>query len=183
MRVLRPVVGPASHLLFAGVTKLSHRSFVRGETIGGDFIGGAVPFQRLLHEPQRGLLVSCLGDVALEYLSLLIHRTPQVMQLSIDLYVNLVEVPFPLSETPRPTYPLALDIGCKERTEPVPPKSHRLVANINPALGQQVLYIPQTQRKPHIHHHNQADDLRRRVEIAKRTGWFARSGHRNALAD
>ncbi|WP_454599526.1 hypothetical protein [Qipengyuania sp. SM2507] len=61
--------------------------------------------------------------------------------------------------------------------------THRLVADVDPALRQQVFHVPQRQRKADVHHHHQADYLGRRVEIAKRAGWFLQSGHRPALAD
>lgn len=52
--------------------------------------------------------------------------------------------------------------------EPVPPKPHRLVADIDVAFKQQVLGPPHRQRIPDVHHHRQADYLGRAVEIAKR---------------
>jgi hypothetical protein len=33
------------------------------------------------------------------------------------------------------------DLGGKQRTEPVPPEPHRLVADINAALEKQILYL------------------------------------------
>ncbi len=137
MAVFGPVVRPAPNLLFAGVTKLSHRSFVRGETIGRDLSGRTVALERLLHEPQRCLLVARLRHVALEDLALLIDPAPQVMQLSVDLHVDLIEVPFPLPETAHSTHPLTLHIGSEQRPKSVPPQPSRLVANINPSLSQQ----------------------------------------------
>jgi hypothetical protein len=55
----------------------------------------------------------------------------------------------------------------KHRSEPVPPKSHRLVADIDTALEQDVLDLAQRQRISNIHHHRQADDLGRTVEITE----------------
>ena len=59
------------------------------------------------------------------------------------------------------------------------PKSEslRLVADVDAALEQHVFEISQRQREPHVHHHHQADDLGRRVEIAKRAGWLSRAWH------
>jgi hypothetical protein len=58
------------------------------------------------------------------------------------------------------------------------PKSEslRLVAYVVPAPEWQILDVPKAEREAHIHHHNQADDLRRRVEIAKRAGCFLGRG-------
>ena len=38
--------------------------------------------------------------------------------------------------------PFSSDLGGEHRAEPVPPKPHRLVANINTALVQQILDVP-----------------------------------------
>ena len=64
--------------------------------------------------------------------------------------------------------PLSSDLGGEHRAEPVPPKPHRLVANIYTALVQQILDVPQRQREPDVHHYRQADDLGGRLEVAKR---------------
>ena len=62
------------------------------------------------------------------------------------------------------------DLRGEHRAEPVPPEPHRLVADIDTALEQQVLDLAQRQRVPDIHHHRQADDLGRTIEIAE--GFF-----------
>jgi hypothetical protein len=57
--------------------------------------------------------------------------------------------------------PLPADIAREHRPEPVPPVTHRLVADVDAALEQEVFHIPQTERKPHVHHHYQAYHLGR----------------------
>jgi putative transposase len=57
------------------------------------------------------------------------------------------------------------------------------MADIDSAFCKQVFHIPQAQRKAHIHHHDQADDFRRRVEIPEWARWFLGSGHPTTLAD
>jgi DNA invertase Pin-like site-specific DNA recombinase len=57
------------------------------------------------------------------------------------------------------------------------------MADVDAAFSQQVFHIPQAQRKADIHHHDQADDFGRGVEIAERADWFLGSGHPIALAD
>jgi hypothetical protein len=54
-------------------------------------------------------------------------------------------------------HPLAPDVSRKQRTEPVPPQADGLVADVDPALEQQILDVPQAQRKPHVHHDDEAD--------------------------
>jgi hypothetical protein len=60
------------------------------------------------------------------------------------------------------------DLRGEHRTKPVPPKPHGFVADIDTALEQQIFYLSQGQRITDVHHHREANDLGRRVEIAKR---------------
>ena len=55
----------------------------------------------------------------------------------------------------------------KHLAEPVPPEPYRLVADIDTALEQQVLDLAQRQRVPDIHHHREANDFGRTIEIAE----------------
>ena len=43
-------------------------------------------------------------------------------------------------------YALATDFRSKHRSEAVPPEPHRLVADLDPALLQGVLYVPKRRR-------------------------------------
>ena len=63
---------------------------------------------------------------------------------------------------------LPANLGGEHRPEPAPLKPHRLVANVDPALGQQVLNVPERQRIFDVHHHDEADYVRRAVEIMER---------------
>jgi hypothetical protein len=91
----------------------------------------------------------------------MIDRPPQVDHLAIQLHVHLVEMPAPVTEPSHPAHALATDISRKYGTEAIPPLPHRLVTNVDAALEQQVLDVPQRQRKAHIHHDHQADHLGR----------------------
>jgi hypothetical protein len=42
----------------------------------------------------------------------------------------------------------------------LPPNSNGLVADVNPAFGEQILDVAQRTRVPHVHHHDQPDDDR-----------------------
>ncbi len=133
--------------------------------------------QRLLHEAQGSSLVPGLRDVALEDLALLVDGAPEVNHLAVQPDVHLVEVPAPLAKTAHPVHPLPAYVGGEHRTEPVPPVAHGLMADVDAALGQQVLDVPQRQREPDIHHHHEADHLGRGVNVPKRAGWFAWARH------
>ena len=98
------------------------------------------------------------------------YRTPEVHHLAIQLHEHLVQVPTPVPETPHPQHTLAADLTRKHRAEPVPPESHRLMAEVDPALEKKILHIQKRQRETDIHHHDQADHLGRGIETAKRTG-------------
>ena len=51
------------------------------------------------------------------------------------------------------------DLRGEHRTEPVPPEPHRLVTDVDAALEQQILDLPQRQRIADVHHHREADYL------------------------
>ena len=103
----------------------------------------------------------------------MINRTPEVIRLAVYLHEHLVEVPFPVPEAAHAIDPLAAYLACKHRPEPIPPETHRLVANVDAALEQQILDVAQRQRKSDVHQHNQADNLRRRVETPNGLGGLA----------
>lgn len=89
-----------------------------------------------LNEGERGFLVAGLRDVALEDLTFLVDRPPQVDQLAIQLHVHLIKMPAPLPEPSHPAHPLSADVAGEHGTEPVPPHPHRLMAEVDPALEQ-----------------------------------------------
>jgi hypothetical protein len=62
-------------------------------------------------------------------------------------------------KAPHPTNALATNVRREHRTEPIPPKSHRLVADVDAPFEQQVFHIPKAEREPHVQHHNQPNDL------------------------
>ena len=58
----------------------------------------------------------------------------------------------------------------EHRTEPVPSEPHRLMADIDATLAKSSLDLAQRQRIPDVHHHREANNLGRRVEI---TEWIS----------
>ncbi len=60
------------------------------------------------------------------------------------------------------------DFRSKHWTEPVPPESNRLVANIDPTLEQEIFDLPQRQRIADVRHHREVDNLGRAIELAER---------------
>ena len=59
------------------------------------------------------------------------------------------------------------DLRCEQWAETVSPEPHRLVADTDTALEQQVLDLAQRQRVPNIHHHREADGFGRTIEITE----------------
>ena len=98
MAILYLIVLPTPHFLAFDIPKIAHCSFVRGQAIRGDFIARAMALERLSHEAQSSLLIAGLGDIAFEDFSFLVHRTPKVVRLTIDLNEHLIEMPLPLAK-------------------------------------------------------------------------------------
>ncbi len=73
---------------------------------------------------------------------LLSHRTPEIMRLSIDPDEHLVQVPMSLRKRPMMNAPFP-DLRGEHRTEPVPPETHRFVADIDATFEQQIFNLPQ----------------------------------------
>jgi hypothetical protein len=115
---------------------------IGSQTIGDDRLGSAMALHCALDEGEGGRLIPRLCDVGFQDLALVIHRPPQVAHLAVDLHVDLVEMPSPVSMSPHPTHPLPADLGGEHRTEPVPPQPHGLMANVDAALEQQILDVP-----------------------------------------
>jgi hypothetical protein len=110
--------------------------------------------ERFLHESESGLLIPAVRDIAFEHLALVIDRSPEIVHLAVDFHVDLVEVPAPMTEASHAVYPLPADIAGKEWPKPVPPLAHRLMANVDAALEQQVLDVPQGEWETHVHHYH-----------------------------
>ena len=64
--------------------------------------------------------------------------------------------------------PLPPDFFRKHRAKSIPPKPDGFMADINAAFVQQILHIPERQREPDVHHHGQANDFGRCLEVAER---------------
>ena len=90
-------------------------------------------------------LVAGGGDDKFQHLVLVIGGAPEVAHLAIDFHVDLVEAPPPVGVAPHPVDPLLADLGGEHRAEPVPPKPHRLLADVDATLEQQVLDVAQRQ--------------------------------------
>jgi hypothetical protein len=82
----------------------------------------------------------------------MVDGAPQIAEIAVDLHEHLIQVPTPLYKAAHVRDPLLSDLCRKHRTKPVPPEPHGLMADVDPALGQQILDVAQRQRVSHVHH-------------------------------
>ena len=73
----------------------------------------------------------------------MINGAPELAKIAVDLHEDLVQMPTPLGEAARMRNPPLLDLRREYRAKPVPPKPDRLMADVDPALGQEILDVAQ----------------------------------------
>ena len=113
--ILDPVVQPAAHLAAIQVAEFAHGSRVGTQAISDDRLHPPMPLQSLLQEPQCRRFVPFLGDVGFQDFTLMVDGSPEIMGLSVDFHVHLIQVPAPLAEAPHPAHPLPPDVRCEKR--------------------------------------------------------------------
>jgi hypothetical protein len=67
-------------------------------------------------------------------------------------------------------YPATADLGRENGAEPVPSEPHGFMRDVDAALMEQVLHVPERKWMPDIHHHREAYDLGRSLEVAENAG-------------
>lgn len=100
----------------------------------------------------------------------MIHGTPEIVLLAVDLHKDLVEMSPPIAESPHRLDPASADLGREDRPAPVPLEPHCLMRNVDAPLMELILDIPQRERIADVHHHRRADDLGGRLEVSKYAG-------------
>ena len=95
----------------------------------------------------------------------MIDRSPKVVGLAFNFHKYLVQVPLPVRICGHLTDCFPAKLSGKHRAKSVSPKPNRLMANVDTAFIQKIFHIPQRERKPHIYHNGQADDLGVRLEV------------------
>jgi len=141
MRVLDPVVEQAAGCLQIRRAELPQCSPIRREPVGDDLLRLTVSAHEFPEEIQCRLLIPTFGHNRLEDFAFAIDRAPKIMPFAVDLHEDLVEVPSPVGKCPHTIDALAPDLGREHRAEPVPPEPDRLVADLDPALVQQIFDI------------------------------------------
>src|SRR3984885_5071947 len=98
----------------------------------------------------------------------MVDGAPQIAELAVNLHKHLIQAPVPLRTGTHVRVSSLTNLGGEHRAKPVPPEPDGLMADVDPALGQQILDVAQRQGVSPVHHHDQTDDLWRAVEISER---------------
>ena len=85
--------------------------------------------------------IPALRDIAFQHLALVIHGSPKVVRLAVNLYKNLIQMPLPVRVCAHLLNPFSADLGCKHLSKSVPPEPDRLMADLDAAFVQQVLNV------------------------------------------
>lgn len=89
----------------------------------------------------------------------MIHGTPQIVRLPTNFYDYLAQLPLPLPALAHTFLHTTLDLVGKAGAEAASPMADGFIANVDPALVQQVFDIAQRQRYSEIYHDRELDDL------------------------
>ena len=94
----------------------------------------------------------------------MVDGPPEIVEFAVYPDENFVEMPGPVRVVG------VLEAASSDRlreewTEPVPPESHCLMRDVDTALVEQIFYVPQLEWEADVHHHRQADDLGRSLEV------------------
>ena len=114
--------------------------------------------QQLAEQALGRMLVAPALDEDVEHHPVLVHRPPEPVLLPRDLHGNLVEVPR-VSGTGQPATDLVGD-ALAELEASLP---YGFVADRDAARGQDLIHVPQAQRKPEIEPDRMADDRGRKA--------------------
>ena len=96
MRVLSPVVEPASHLSVIAAAQVLQRSAIGSQPVRHYRLGPTMLLHRLLQDFEGGLAISDLGDDAIQPLALVIDSALEIVlhaALSEDAPYRLLTIP------------------------------------------------------------------------------------------
>src|SRR5271157_1757586 len=130
-------------LLAIGDADLFHRRGIRAKPVCDDGPRSAICLHHALEKLQRRSLVPLRSDDRFQHLAFMIDGAPEIAKLAVDLHERLIQMPTPLRIPAHVRYPLLSELGSKHRAKPVPPKPDRLMADVDPALGQEILDVAQ----------------------------------------
>jgi hypothetical protein len=167
VRVFGPVVEPTSRLAIIAATEVLQSGTVGPEQIGHDGLRSAMPLHRFLQEFKGCLAIARLADDAFQHFTFVIDSAPKVVRHSVDLHVDLIQVPLPVAMHAHRLDTFYPALGSEHRAKSVPPILHSLMVNLDAALVQEIRYVAQRERETDVEHHRQVDDLRAGFEVAE----------------
>src|SRR5207302_9761062 len=112
------------------------------------------PSDRPPYEGLGRVLISPALHEDIDDEAVLVHRPPQPMPSAVDLQRYFVQVQLVARPTATPAQLL-----CEHRTEPAHPLADRLVRHRHAPVRQELLHVPQAERKPQVQPDRVADDL------------------------
>ena len=162
MRVSGAVVQvPTGSVLDLG-EHLALRHAVTPQAIGDQALGFVLqPSEQALEEPFGGGGIPAILDQDVEHDAVLVHRTPEIMQLAIDLQKYLIEVPG-VARLRSSLAEFAGELAAEGQT----PLPDTFVADADAPLGEDQFDVPEAQAEQMVQPDCVADDL----------GWEAVSG-------
>src|SRR5882757_9033844 len=148
--------------MVAGKPEIPEGSSVRAQLVSRHRLRReALLAEQLAHELDGCTFIPSALNKDFENLALIIDRAPQVHMLAGDPDDHLVEMP--AIARPRTAAPQS---ACDSRPEFQHPAAHRLVRDIEPALGEKLLHIAVTQGETQVEPHSVLDDNRRKAVAA-----------------
>jgi len=100
MRVFSSIVEPTASFLAFGIPDDLHGGPIRTKTVSYNRDWAAVSLHRLLQECKRSPAIPLLRNEGLKNLTFVIHRSPEVVNLTVDPHENLIQMPAPLGPGP-----------------------------------------------------------------------------------
>jgi hypothetical protein len=139
----------------------SHSKLTAGAAVGRQPVGHehcrsiALLPQELAHEPEGCGSVSARLHQKVQDLPLAVDRAPQPQALASDRDRHLVEVPLRARPGTKPA-----EVASESWPELEDPAPNRLIRQVEPALGQELLHVAVAQGEPEIEPDGVPDGLR-----------------------
>ena len=157
MRDFSPVVLVLTRSMLNRGEKLTMGSRIAPEFVSDQLPGSfTLALQHFAKEAFSSLLVSSLRHQNIENIAVLIHCSPKVELLSLNLHEQLIDVPdvaqsaLLLSDRARVSWP-----------ELLTPEADCLVGDDDPSFGQQILDVSKAECEAVVEPHGMTDDLGR----------------------
>jgi hypothetical protein len=122
-------------------------------------------FQQPPQQFERGVLVASILHQDVQNLVLVVDGAPQVHPPAADLHHHLVQMPSAGGRRPAPS-----QVRRDQRAELDYPAAHRFAADLDTALGQQLLDVTDAQREAEVQPHGISDHVRWESVTLERDG-------------